>query len=116
MNKKVILYIIGILYLAIFIEYNIGIPCIFHELTGLYCPGCGATRAIAALIKLNFYQAIRYNLIIIVLLPLFIIYSLYQKKEKIPKIVFYIISFIIIMFGILRNIPYFSFLSPIDVI
>lgn len=27
-----------------------GIPCLFHEWTGLYCPGCGGTRAVKALI------------------------------------------------------------------
>ena len=24
-------------------------PCIFHALTGIYCPGCGAGRALRAL-------------------------------------------------------------------
>lgn len=28
-----------------------GIPCIFHQWTGLYCPGCGGTRATKALLK-----------------------------------------------------------------
>ena len=26
-------------------------PCMFLKLTGLYCPGCGGTRAVAALLK-----------------------------------------------------------------
>lgn len=27
------------------------LPCIFLELTGYYCPGCGGTRACAALFQ-----------------------------------------------------------------
>ena len=30
---------------------NIVPPCMLHQLTGLYCPGCGGTRAVMALIK-----------------------------------------------------------------
>jgi len=27
-----------------------GMPCLFHVFTGLYCPGCGGTRAVKALL------------------------------------------------------------------
>ena len=44
--------------------------CLFHEATGLYCAGCGGTRAAAALVRGEFWQAVAYNpLTVFVLLP-----------------------------------------------
>lgn len=37
------------------------IPCILWFLTGLYCPGCGGTRSIRALLEGNLWLALRYN-------------------------------------------------------
>ena len=113
-----IVYMIGILYAFIYIKFSIGIPCIFHEITGLYCPGCGATRATISLIKLDFYQAFRYNIIVVISIPLFIVYLLYKNKTKkeIPNTILYIYLAALLIFGILRNIPYFSFLAPIEVL
>ena len=35
--------------------------CMFHNLTGLDCPGCGMTRAAYALLHGRFMQAVKYN-------------------------------------------------------
>ena len=35
--------------------------CLTHELFHLYCPLCGGTRAVAALLRLDIVSALRYN-------------------------------------------------------
>lgn len=37
------------------------IPCQFHALTGLYCPGCGGTRAVLCLLHGNLAAAFFYH-------------------------------------------------------
>lgn len=44
--------------------------CIFHELTGLDCPGCGMTRAASACLHGEIGRAFRYNPVGMILLPL----------------------------------------------
>lgn len=39
-------------------------PCFFHEMTGLYCPGCGGTRAVRALLNGNIVKSFLYNPIV----------------------------------------------------
>ena len=115
--KNIIIFcIIGILAIILHLKYDTGIPCVFFELTGLYCPGCGATRAIFSLTKLHPYQAFRYNALIITLLPLAIIYLVYKyvfkDEKKIPNWIWCTLLIIAILFGILRNIPIFLYLAP----
>lgn len=38
--------------------------CSFYRLTGLYCSGCGTTRALYAALHGDFYAAFRYNLLL----------------------------------------------------
>lgn len=38
-----------------------GFPCLFHLLTGLYCPGCGGTRAIWALLRGDVLKSFCYH-------------------------------------------------------
>jgi len=49
--------------------------CPFYALTGIHCPGCGSTRALAALLHGNVTQALRYNRLFVELLPLGLVYA-----------------------------------------
>jgi len=109
--------ILIVLVLVGFHYYNIPTVCMFHELTGLYCVGCGLTRATKSLMRLEFYQAFRYNvlmtpLIIPILCLLFVSTIQYIKGVDIDDVlilkvivkIWPIIVFFILGFMILRNI------------
>lgn len=119
---NIILVIIFFGYYFLNTKYNINIECLFHKFTGFYCPGCGITRCLFSIIKLDFKSAFNYNMLVFIMLPFFIIYYIYlnviyilNKKnvilEKISPYVSYILLVITILFGILRNIESFKFLS-----
>jgi len=44
-------------------------PCPFHWMTGLYCPGCGATRAMHALAHFDLAGALAMNPFLVLALP-----------------------------------------------
>lgn len=46
--------------------------CIFHELTGWQCPGCGSQRMLHALLHGNISEAWHHNALLLVLMPLLI--------------------------------------------
>ena len=125
MNKKsIILSIILILILAIFVLLDIfeviGLKCPFYELLHIYCPGCGTTRMIRSLMHFEFYQAFRYNPLVFGLLFAFlgliiaeIVYFIRNKKIfNISTKIYVILLVIILIYWILRNIPFFSWLIP----
>ena len=41
--------------------------CLFRRLTGLYCPGCGNTRSVLALLHGDIFTSLRYNITPVVL-------------------------------------------------
>ncbi len=43
--------------------WGISVPCLFYELTGWQCAGCGNTRAAMALLRLDFASSFSYNLL-----------------------------------------------------
>lgn len=40
-------------------------PCLFHLATGYYCPGCGGTRAIAALLHGQLFRSFLYHPVVL---------------------------------------------------
>lgn len=40
-------------------------PCLFHHITGLYCLGCGGTRALFALARGNIVKSLFYHPIVV---------------------------------------------------
>ena len=71
-----------------------------------------------SLLKLEFVQAFRYNPLAFILLVSYFIYIMIKLIFKIKlnnkqnNIVSYITLIIVILFGIIRNIPLFEFLKP----
>lgn len=95
--------------------------CPFHTLTGLSCPGCGGTRGMHSLLNGNLIDALDYNLMLAVFVPL-LIYGLVSlmfvvirgRGLKFPPLSFapnalWVFLFLMISFGILRNLPYYPF-------
>jgi hypothetical protein len=60
---------LGLLYRFSPQEYSFYPRCPFYALTNHYCPGCGATRAIAELLHLHFAAALHFNAAVFLLLP-----------------------------------------------
>lgn len=71
LSKRAQLFVWGALgaaYAAVVLL--VGVPCVFHSLTGLYCSGCGGTRATLALLEGDLPLAVRQNpWIVIVVFP-----------------------------------------------
>ena len=71
-----IIIAVGIIYIVFNSLTGIGIPCVFHLITGLNCPGCGVSRMIISIINLDFEAAFRYNAALFVLSPVFLILAI----------------------------------------
>ncbi len=56
-----------------------GWGCAVRQVTGVPCPGCGLSRALAALLRLDFRAALAYHPMIYVLPPV-MLYVLFGKK------------------------------------
>lgn len=102
-------------------EHSFYPKCMLHQWTGLHCPGCGGTRACAALVHGQLWQAIRFNPLLILGGPLIMIGIWIQRRREeaggpgVPRLI-WTLFFVLVVYSIARNLPSpsRSWLAPPD--
>ena len=81
--------------------------CNFYKWTGLYCPGCGDTRAVIALMNGDILLSLRQNALIIVLLLILIVLYIelllkvvFEKRFKSPVLNLKFLWIFLILFAV----------------
>ncbi|HOL57777.1 MAG TPA: DUF2752 domain-containing protein [Spirochaetota bacterium] len=97
--------------------------CPLMNITHIPCPLCGMSRAFIEFSHLHFFNAIKYNILVIFIFPFFItlfiiqllplsikkkVYKLCIKNINIIRIVLIITIFLFIFHGIIRIIDHFT--------
>ena len=102
----------GFLYLVYLRTGGRGIPCLFRLLTGWKCPGCGVTRMLLSLSRLDFREAFRANPFVLCTLPLVLFEVLYDRYLRrsgkgMPRwnmVLLCTYAAALAVFGVLRNL------------
>lgn len=122
--KKIALVLsIGLGYAFFVQKTGISVPCMFYKVTGFYCPGCGVTRMCLSLMKGDLIRAFHYNMGIMICLPILVWIGFQEmisyvkegkrKKKRRNEILLWLMLGGLLLFGVLRNLPSFSWLAPI---
>ena len=96
-------------------QYSFYPQCPIHEFFHLQCPGCGGTRAVAALLHGQLAQAMQFNALVTLLLPFVAAYGilfyerLLQRKAirwpQPPPAVLFAAFGLAALFTLVRNLP-----------
>ena len=60
-------------------------PCLFHLITGYFCPGCGGTRAVRALLHGHLLQSIYYHPLVVYAAVVYLTFMLTQTVERLSQ-------------------------------
>lgn len=121
-KKSALLCLLGVGYAFFVLWTGIAVPCPLHTVTGLYCPSCGVSRMCLSLLRLDLPGAWHANVMLLLLLPLFAGVFLSWAVRYIKTgnrnllrwqtAVIWSCCVLLLIFGILRNVPWFAFLAP----
>ena len=87
--------------------------CILHDYLFVYCPMCGGTRALTAMLHLQFAKAFSYNPLVVVgvffalILDAVLLIRILKKKEPMITVsngAWVALASVLILYGILRNV------------
>ena len=103
----------GILYKFPPEQYHFYPQCPIFRYLHIYCPGCGATRAVAALLHLRIAEALHYDALVVLLVPVMLAYfaAAYWKATRnegfnwprIPSAGVAALLVVSLAFGVARN-------------
>jgi len=112
----------GTAYLLLWKGLGISLHCPLRFFTGLYCPGCGVSRMLFALLQFDFPAAFHSNMLLMILLPVLaaeaaITLLRYVRTgsavlTKRQNVLVWILIVLLVIYGILRNIPLFYWMHP----
>ena len=111
--KYGVIFGIALAYLIFVLCTGLGIPCIFHAITKLECPGCGVTRMLISIVKFDFVSAFWYNPFLFITGPLLVAYLVAcevkfvrhgNRKMGKWEIFMYVELVLALIYGVLRNI------------
>lgn len=113
---------VGVLSLLDVTETSILPPCPFLAITGLWCPFCGGTRAMDALVAGDVGVALGLNLLVVVAVPLVVAewlrWSIGRARGRetsfmnVSTRTLAVVSAIALVYAVLRNLPGLEALAP----
>ena len=101
---------LGILYFFSPTQDSYFPPCWLNTLTGWYCPGCGTTRALHALLHGEVRSALQNNAFTPWLLP-FVLWLIWKRPALTiqARYLFYVVLGAWFVYTLLRNLPFAPF-------
>ena len=85
--------VFGTLFVYLAITNIFSFKCIFKDLFGIRCPGCGLTRSFISILNFDFISAIKYNFLGIpifisfMLICFFMIIDIFKNSDKTLKFI-----------------------------
>ena len=120
-TNKIVLAVLAVAITAFYFFWNPGEiaflpPCPFKQITSFYCPGCGGQRAFHQILHGNFEEAFNDNFLIFIFLPFLVLKIIDEFNETtfsrfflLNKNGIWIFLGFLILFTIIRNLPFYPF-------